>query len=264
MKKNIDNHSTFIGYCFPAMIMTMVCLACSSIFAEKPIKTEKDREKRIRTLINGLGNKNVTINWENESEPYLILPDDFDWKIQEHVSENIEELFQIGKDAFPELIAHMNDTRFCGFRVGAVDSPRKVGQICDCIIEQQIDVFEYDVYAPIVHSWLPHPFYEMIRDKDGRSDAEEWWKSNRHKSLRELQIEAARKAIEILKKSKEDAEDYDSWRNKEIAGLEKLIQELKQSKKPKSADLGFDLHGIHRKEIKRINNENRYYFYNGK
>jgi hypothetical protein len=257
-----------------AACLPLVFLVAAWSLLPRALMGEHERSHQMtdRTcrLIAGLGNKGVVIKgWRGNSDPYLIIPKGFDWKMQEHVNDNIARLVEMGVDAFPQLIAHRNDDRFCGFRVGEVDTPRRVGSICEDIIEGQIDVFPYEVDRKIVMTWVPHPLWQWDFEKGKESDKEEmdwnaWWKKNKNRSLYRLQIDVAEAAIAILKKSKRDDEGFASWRSRQIKGLEQMIQELKKSKKPKPPRGAPHVSTIPRALVKTVGNEQRYYFYNGK
>jgi hypothetical protein len=256
-----------------AVVMGMSGLMCLQASGKEPTKADRTKTKLIRELIDGLGNRGVVIKDRRSSNPYLVIPKTFDWKLCKHVYENIEKLMGMGIDAFPELIAHQDDGRFCGFHVVEVEDPTDVGFICEHIITSQVEVFPYDVYAPGVVTWVPHtiPQYDSEEmpagpdsDKLWKKSWDKWWKKSKDKSLRELQITAAEESITCLRKAKIDDPDFASWRTKQIKGLNKMIAELKQSKKPKRAKFGYVIQFPSPDLVKTVGNEQRYYFSNGK
>jgi hypothetical protein len=244
--------------------------------AKEPKKADQDKTKRIRDLIDGLGNRGVVIN-DKTADAYLVIPKTFDWERCKHARDNIDKLMAMGMDAFPELISHHDDGRFCGFREGAIDRPTSVGDVCADIIESQVDVSSYDVYAPKVIGWVPPTIPRFGREiTPGLSDSYEswkkswdkgwdrWWKRSKDKSLRELQIKAAEDSITWLRKSKTDDPDFPSWQDKQVEGLKKMISQLKQSKKPKRGEFPYGLRVPDLNSVKKVGDEQRYYFYNGK
>jgi len=259
MNRIIGKLSFLLPYCVVAVVVIAAWPICQAARGEEAARKDREKTEVVRRLIEGLGNKDVKMKgWIDSSRPYLIIPKTFDWELQKHIGENVEKLVAMGMDAFPELIAHLDDQRFCGYWETAEVGPIHVGPICEEIMERQVEPFHYDVHAPIIIAWVPQT---LPRGK--KTDWEAWWKKNKDKSLRELQIEAGEASIRILKHAKQPNaidEDFDSWRARQIKGLERMVGKLKRSKRPMPARSGQDLHLLRQDYVQRVGGEDRYYF----
>jgi len=221
--------------------------------------------KLARKLIAGLGNKGVEVKHSYETDaPYVVIPKDFDWKSHAKVNDRVEKLIELGMDAFPELIHAPNGDLFCGFYdTGVVEKPETVWRLCEKIIVCQVEVFDFEIAGQSQLSWIPH----VLRGDGWRNngvDWDKWWKKNKGKSLRKLQIEAAEEAIAILEKTKDDREDFKEWRAKQIKGLKKMIAKLEKSKKPMPPSHPPHVRLVRQECVKKVGNQERYYYENGK
>ena len=268
-----DSQKTRVLFCFvSALLLLLPLLILQNVRGDEPSKDEN--AKKARELIERLGYKDVIIKgWPRSRDPYLVIPKNFKWKHQE-INENIDKLIKMGLDAFPELVAHLDDDRLCGFEVIEVETPIRVGTVCSNIIKCQICVFEYDVRDKEMWQWEPHPLGEDDSGEFKGFDAKKWWEKNRNKSLCELQIDAAKKSLNILKNTKKNRrsdfwgtdrrKEYQSWRTKQIKGLESLIKELEETNKPKPIEGSLHIGTIRERDIKKVGDEDRVYFGNGK
>ncbi len=248
-------------YGLVAVVMIVALPICQAARGGEPAGKDLENRALIRRLVEGLHNgvKEPKIKDMDAGPPYLIIPKTFDWESQKRICANIEKLVGMGTDAFSELIAHVDDHRFCGFWEFAEEEPVSVGRICEEIIERQVEPFHYDVHSPIISARVPHTL-----PKGRKRDWEAWWKRNQDKSLRELQINAAEASITILKHTRNDRtfpdESFDSWRARQIKGLTKMVEELKKSRKPKPARSGHFFRLLRQDRVKRVGDENRYYY----
>jgi hypothetical protein len=251
-------------YCLIALVMNVARPSGREARGDEAVVETSKKSAAARQLIEQLGNADVKSKSGPEgSDPYLIIPTTFNWEREKHVCENIDKLIEMGTDAFPELIAHLDDNRFCGFWLGAVERPVHVGKICREIIERQVEVFHYDIHAPIIIKWVPNTLPQSDWEPERKPVWERWWKKNQDKSLRKLQIEAAEASIALLNRSKERDRGFDSWRAKQIKGLQRMIEDLKKSKKPKPARAvrpAHDLRIPQQSSVKRVGDEDRYYY----
>jgi hypothetical protein len=95
------------------------------------------------------------------------------------------KLMEMGTAAFPALIDNSNDEREAwGCFDMDVSEPTTVGVVCTCIVQSQVEMN------------LPKAYRDMwmlgLASKDKLA---EWWKERSGRSLRELQIEAARYSL---------------------------------------------------------------------
>ena len=153
-----------------AIVSFMACLVVATVNGSEPTKKEQNKTRHIRKLIESLGYNGVRVVNDypkHDTNPYLVIPRAMDWDSHtKDFHKTIRELIDMGVAAFPELIAHLNDERFCCFVVGEVDSPRRVGSICDRIMECQIDVYPYHIDSKEEGLWSPYPVPGWDHEKE--------------------------------------------------------------------------------------------------
>lgn len=241
-----------------ATLAVLGWIAAPGLTGAEPDKNAQADTARASALIAALGNPGVKVVFREQADSYLVIPNTFNWDQHERLRENIQEITKMGVAAFPALAAHANDDRFCCFLMGAAERPTNVGEICEEIIKCQIDVYKYDVKnAPELGS--RYALRKDVLSKSTVSSWTEWWKKHRDKSLLEMQLSVAELSLKI---SKSDTED--TWRARQVHGLETIIEKLKKEKKPMSGELRVDARLLKRDRITKQGAEKRYSFDNGR
>ena len=123
------------------------------------------------------------------------FPREYDAEAQKNVEMAQAELVSLGKDAFPALIAHLDDEGYSLSIETAVLRSLSVGEVCFSIIEQQVDPapMRYKVRVGADGKW--HGFQRYLSQHLGhetgdREGMRQWWQERRQLCLREMQIEA--------------------------------------------------------------------------
>lgn len=178
-------------------------------FAEPPTATAEttadwtvafSNRQHIEALILRLRSPNRDPNPKWESGP-VSYPDDYDLQAQRSVEDARRKLISLGKDAFPFLIEHINDKEYSLSFSTSILRGFSVGEVCFMIIERQVD--------------LAGVAYKGRDGSDGKSHVhrryfsqycagrwftqagiQKWWETHQQLSLREMQIEALRWAIQ--------------------------------------------------------------------
>ena len=140
----------------------------------------------------------------------------------ERVSAARDRLKEMGPVAFPDLVACSDDTRYSFSRVVAAWVNHSVGQACFEIIAEQID------HVPGRSGYKDNP--EYIYHVSRTIGLKKWWARNKHRALRDLQIESVRWTI-----AQEKARGFpdDARRRQVLVPLEKRLDELCRSEPPK-------------------------------
>ena len=98
---------------------------------------QKNRET-IERLISQLVSPNSDPN--PDGRDILGFPKDYDKTAQILIRETEKKLTELGKDAFPILIAQMTDERYSQTISTSLERSFSVGEICYLIVERQVDV----------------------------------------------------------------------------------------------------------------------------
>jgi hypothetical protein len=185
-------------------------------------ETDEERHERIERLVEGLASPNKAPDKRGKNE----FADSYDRQAQIKVREAWQALIKEGTAAFPELVAHSSDKRYCAtVEGGAADYNVTVGTACRRIIAIQVNVDDRRLRA--IDRWYPSV---LERDIEG------WWMRAKGKSLLQMQIDAAESALEQIKKHSVDKltqrENAEATRKANVAILEELIAKLKTRSEP--------------------------------
>ena len=154
---------------------------------------------------------------------------DFDWEKQRKVHSAMDELVNMGTRAFPALVRHLEDKRYCTTLSYSTWVHRSVGEICALILSMQLEVY----------TWFdekPDKGYVAFHLGDPKR-RELWLKEHGSKSLAELQAEVLEWAIEQRK-----GETRFSSLVEEAEGLGPMqytANVLRKSKKPLFQEFAF-------------------------
>lgn len=145
-----------------------------------------------------------------------------------------DALHKLGVRAFPQLIEHFDDERFCFSQDSLSESKthqQSVGQLCRQIVSIQVDM---------------RIGWRGVRDPRGTPGAgsslvpheieavQAWWERNQHKQLWELQVDSIRSVVELNRKRLESETDAENLRmcREAIQANEDLIAKLTKEEKP--------------------------------
>lgn len=149
----------------------------------------------------------------------VTYPKDFDREKEKLVLVAWTSLIEIGTRAFPVLIDHLGDQRYSYTSVGNSPPTYTVGRVCREILITQVCVHNAILgREPGRDGYFPTN--EKIR---------EWWNTNRRRTLREMQLEAARWAL-THECNREQLSIYSiGSREQRVAAMERLVKRLEGS-----------------------------------
>ena len=154
----------------------------------------------IESLIAKLHSTNKDPN--PDMRPFVIrLPSDYNTHAQDQVEDARKQLIELGKDAFPTLIAHVNDEGYSRSIETAVLRGQSVGEVCFDIIEDQVDLAGMSYKSRLGSDGQEHGYMgyldQFFSDGGNRQKAlNDWWNQHHDQSLKQMQIEALKWAIE--------------------------------------------------------------------
>jgi hypothetical protein len=209
------------------LAMATCLMFATIVFSQEQAKVDRPA---IEALINKLASTNKDPN-PRPARPFVRLPKDYDYKAQQIVSDAEEKLKSMGKDAFPILIEHFNDERYSKSMSTSLLRSFTVGEICQKIIENQVDLAGMNYKMRIGADGNFHPFSRNYFAKYYAQGAtrevalKKWWEENQQQSLKEMQIVGLRSAIEHERKigfaTKEDEASYLTPLVEKLKALEK-------------------------------------------
>jgi len=111
-----------------------------------------------------------------------------------HIWDAVDELHGLGLRAFPQLIAHYDDDRYCCCEDSLANRTvyhRSVGDVCQAIVKRQVTI-----RAPWKNGDPRDvPGYGSSIVPYKKKKALKWWKSNRSRALWELQADNVKAVI---------------------------------------------------------------------
>jgi hypothetical protein len=217
-------------------------LECSgqSAFAQPPIKSgDLDLPAAkptgaagadARALIEGLVNNNPAPKFVDDNP---VFDPNFDWNEHRRVWKAIPVLVRHSQEAWPELVEHLEDGRYCA----TFESPSgntiqcTVGGMCRLIIGRNLAAAYYLHLKPesvMMYSRYSIPSFAHV---DGAT-LKKWCRERSNKQLYELQIEACELMIAELEREDDLKEripkaKLEGW----IADIRKQIDTLRESHK---------------------------------
>lgn len=144
------------------------------------------------------------------------LPNGYESKRQLHVSICIDELVVRGHQAFPLLIAHLNDDGYCCLQGDSLNRKAlTVGDICYFILASHVRP-----WPDVLHGAHERPLFRNAAPyRIPMEDAAKWFASRKDQSLLNLQIEAVKTTLEFVKTTRE-LSDAPERRAEYVRGLE--------------------------------------------
>ncbi|GEM_PF-3191762 len=174
--------------------------------------------REIHSLIEQLASTNAPPN-----RPFGPLPDGYDEKAQELVEEAQTKLLAKGTAAFPLLIAHQEDARYCGTYPTSILRDFTVGEICLQIIERQIDLRLGSYKGRTGADGESHGPPDYLQE---HRPLDRWWAKRSHLSLRDIQIEVMEWTITQEREiGFPDAKSKKDWLDPLVAKLAELRSE---------------------------------------
>ncbi len=142
-------------------------------------------------------NKNPNPN----GEPFIGLPEDYDWEAQKEVTDARRKLVALGKDAFPALIDHVDEPAYSLSFSTAIMRAFSVGEVCFMILKDQVDLGEMNYKFRPGSDGKDHVFKGYFSQFSGgrwysQDGLRTWWRGHRQMTLREMQVEALQWRIE--------------------------------------------------------------------
>lgn len=180
-------------------------------------------DQSIEASIERLASPNTPLN--PMGKPFLIpTPPTYDETAQDKIEETIRELKKHGKTAFPYLIKHRSDKRYCRSYPTSIVRDFTVGETCMEILCNQVDSFD----ARYEYKGMPSYSGSVIE-----RDPVRWWRQHSKLTVTEMRIEALKWTIDAEREKMDKLqEDYYrhmdmtriQWKQKCIEPLEKLLK----------------------------------------
>jgi hypothetical protein len=160
---------------------------------EPPLETNQSIRATAESLIRQLKSPNKDLN--PKVEPFVRLPPEYDRQGQKAVEEAEQKLIALGKDAFPILIEHLNDTEYSQSLPTAILRGFSVGEVCLMIIQRQVEPRRsgYKVRGGSdgeFHGMDDYLDSYSRKGKTTRDGMRRWWSDHQQKMIRQMQIEA--------------------------------------------------------------------------
>jgi hypothetical protein len=193
-----------------------------------------DRKKFVK-LIDGLENHNpppiIPVPPGRPEACTPIFDKNYDWHEQERVKRTIQRLVEHADDAWPEIIDHLDDKRYC-MTYESMEQPRNftVGEICRQIISDTLSWGYMRHWSDEVEYGREQSFHRMsCSDVARNGDLKAWCESRSAKKLYELQIEMCEWAMpKVAQLTEPTDEDKRAW----IAAIAAQIEDFREFQRP--------------------------------
>ena len=221
-----------IGSLSLALTVALNALAADATEQKTPSAEE------IEKLINQLASENSKPqNVKTKEGLTTIFPPEYSWEKQAKVHRAAKQLAELGIAAFPELIDHLDDSRYSFSEDAQNARPifsyhQSVGEYCKRIISEQVSRFKSwggDPMAPRSHTIVLD--FPSLRNK---TVAIQWWEHGGEKSLWRLQADVLRWAIDV--ETKHYQEDKVEEARRAAVENTKRLNRILTAKKPLSTD----------------------------
>lgn len=219
--------------------------------ADEADAASDEKDTQIEALIEQLTSPNQQPPGDTSIDPRDLDPisTDYDKKAQKKVMAAWERLAAMGEKAFPSLIAHLGDGRYSYTYVTGPGARynQSVGDACAKILGNSINAYR-PLARPLFTGKTPEFFpyaVNVVNRYKTSADLKKWFAERRGKELWELQVEAARWAIENEKDRglcKDDppplgaplksTRDIQKELDHAVKALKSLVKKLGATKKP--------------------------------
>lgn len=211
--------------------IAIVAVVLLALLAERTMgqsTPDEERQTQIRAWIEALASPNPP---PQHSGRDISIPVGYDRVAQQKVYDAWGSLENAGIEAFPLLIAQHDERYCCSVHGANGDLNLSVGAVCGGIVIAQVEAYQ----RVIAHSF-PGAWPKYFSHEDHR-DLSEWWQARNHQTLRELQLEVARWALERLKhptaRDQRRPEQQSAKKTQEdIRALEEFIARLEAANQP--------------------------------
>ena len=195
------------------------------LFVNHAAASPPEIREKVKRLIEELHSPNKPLNLE-ANRRLVSPPSNYDLKAQQKIESAIKELGNLGKAAFPLLIANKDNKNYCRSYSTSVLRNFSVGETCLEILSSHF-AFSKVRYG---YKGMPDYGWSIIE-----TDPSGWWKNNKEKSLLEMKIQALewtiKKEIENYKTWGELFEmSKDNWNKQLVAPLQNHLKKLLESK----------------------------------
>jgi len=219
-----------------SLLFLLLLMGASSANAETPASDD------VEQLIAALVSPNKEPECEESTDDLPRYPIDYDHAGQERVIKARDTLLSRGKNAFPKVMKHIEDTRYS---FNEEIEPHfcinfDVGHVC-----YRIFLVQLEVYDPLMIYQNPTDPNRFWVPREPRN-LEKWWKERENLSLREIQLEGAKWAYARQKQTNFLKEKTAA---KVLGDLQRLIERLESSDKPIQVD--FKGNFLNEPELKR-------------
>lgn len=203
-------------------LLGLLMLGYQVVFAEQPpSKTNQanaaPHDKEIQQLIDQLAAKHTAPDNSNRRKQRgLFEPGS---KTEPEVEAAYKKLVDIGKPAFPILLANMKDKRYSLSRSYSVQVNHSVGYICGEIIQDQVQVVGMRYKMRNGSDGNMHGYRDYMSEVY-KGDLMKWWEANKEKSLKQMKLDALKWKIAWEEKiGFTDAKDREAY-------MPQLLQKL--------------------------------------
>lgn len=157
---------------------------------------------------------------------------DSNFNVEEHrrAWKAIQTLTEHSQEAWPELVKHLDDSRYCTTFDSSLSSPENftVGGICVDIVGRNLS----EAYCAILETPMMYHRYTIPDTWETRADLKKWCEERKTKQLYELQLERCDWMLDQLRRTDLKRRLHDSQRKKWIETVERQIEILRATKKP--------------------------------
>jgi hypothetical protein len=150
------------------------------------------------------------------------------------ICQAVDELHALGVEAFPHLIAHYDDERYCCCEDSLASDEvyhLTVGDVCRIILERQVRTF---VPWKVADPRGTPDFSGSSAVPPNKKEAQAWWEANDKQALWQLQAAHVTRVIAANRKHLGQEQNIESRQKCEAAieANEKLLQELTTKQTP--------------------------------
>jgi hypothetical protein len=159
-------------------------------------KPQSPTAEEIKALVDQLVSPNPTpdekkLNADPKGDP--VFPRGYDFQKQKPVNRACGKLGELGPRAFPFLIEHWEDNRYCLTYEGAEWSNMFVGGVCRDLIRAQLQPYVHHAEKRHEKGHLP-PSYVWTFLASQKA-ARQWWEGHKAQTLLQMQLEVLDWAI---------------------------------------------------------------------
>lgn len=197
------------------------------------VRTEsvaKFSPESLAKLTDSLVNRNVVptlVGRKDSHEP--VFEKDYDWREQTRIQESIQILIDHVEDAWPALVQHLGDKRYClTVSMDGDAGNLSVGSVCEAIITANLCML-YGGCLPDAAEDLRWSlrFPDILYETSVKS----WCEKRKNKQLWQLQIEVAEWVVQQVKNCREEGLE-DSDRRTSVNALTTKLRKTRESRKP--------------------------------